>query len=72
MADRLADVAAALAKRAEEHDRSAAFPADGIAEVHAAGLLTATVAPQYGGPGPAWARPRPSCAPWAAAILRSP
>ena len=51
MADRLADVAAALAKRAEEHDRSAAFPADGIAEVHAAGLLTATVAPQYGGPG---------------------
>jgi alkylation response protein AidB-like acyl-CoA dehydrogenase len=51
MADRLADVAAALAKRAEEHDRSAAFPADGVAEVHAAGLLTATVAPQYGGPG---------------------
>jgi alkylation response protein AidB-like acyl-CoA dehydrogenase len=51
MSDRLADVAAALAKRAEEHDRSAAFPADGIAEVHAAGLLTATVAPQYGGPG---------------------
>ncbi len=57
MSDRLADVTAALAKRAEEHDRSAAFPADGIAEVHAAGLLTATVAPQYGGPGPAWATP---------------
>jgi alkylation response protein AidB-like acyl-CoA dehydrogenase len=48
---RLPDVTAALAKRAEEHDRSAAFPAAGIAEVHAAGLLTATVAPQYGGPG---------------------
>ena len=48
---RLPDVTAALAKRAEEHDRSAAFPAAGIAEVHAAGLLTATVAPRYGGPG---------------------
>jgi alkylation response protein AidB-like acyl-CoA dehydrogenase len=48
---RLADVTAALAKQAEEHDRSAAFPAGGIAEVHAAGLLTATVAPRYGGPG---------------------
>jgi alkylation response protein AidB-like acyl-CoA dehydrogenase len=51
MSDQLANVAAALAKRAEEHDRSADFPADGIAEVHAAGLLTATVAPAYGGPG---------------------
>jgi alkylation response protein AidB-like acyl-CoA dehydrogenase len=48
---RLPDVTAALAKQAEEHDRSAAFPAGGIAEVHAAGLLTATVAPRYGGPG---------------------
>jgi alkylation response protein AidB-like acyl-CoA dehydrogenase len=48
---RLADVTAALAKQAEEHDRSAAFPAGGIAEVHAAGLLTVTVAPRYGGPG---------------------
>jgi alkylation response protein AidB-like acyl-CoA dehydrogenase len=48
---RLPDVTAALAKQAEEHDRSAAFPAGGLAEVHAAGLLTATVAPRYGGPG---------------------
>jgi alkylation response protein AidB-like acyl-CoA dehydrogenase len=48
---RLPDVTAALAKQAEEHDRSAAFPAGGIAEVHAAGLLTVTVAPRYGGPG---------------------
>src|ERR1700743_221025 len=48
---RLPDVTAALAKRAEEHDRSAAFPAAGIAEVHAAGLLAATVAPRSAGPG---------------------
>ena len=51
MSDQLAEVAAALAKRAEEHDRSASYPADGLTEVHAAGLLTATVAPAYGGPG---------------------
>ena len=44
-------VTRALAQRAEEHDRSAAFPADGIARVHAAGLLTATVGTRYGGPG---------------------
>ena len=56
MSDRLAgyrlpDVSAALAKQAGEHDRSAVFPAAGLAEVHAAGLLTATVGPRYGGPG---------------------
>ena len=51
MLDRLPDVTAALAKQAEEHDRAGSFPADGIAQVHAAGLLTATVAPRYGGPG---------------------
>ena len=42
---------AALAARAEENDRSGSFPADGIAAVHAAGLLTATMAGRYGGPG---------------------
>ena len=48
---RLPEVTAALAARAGEHDRAASFPADGIAAVHAAGLLTATVAGRYGGPG---------------------
>ena len=49
--DRLPDVAAALAARADEHDRDGSFPSEGIAEVHVAGLLTATVARRYGGTG---------------------
>ncbi|MBA2945762.1 acyl-CoA dehydrogenase family protein [Streptomyces himalayensis] len=49
--DRLPDVARGLADRAAEHDRDASFPTEGIALVHEAGLLTATVAPRYGGPG---------------------
>jgi alkylation response protein AidB-like acyl-CoA dehydrogenase len=49
--ERLPEVTAALAARAEEHDRAGSFPVDGIAAVHAAGLLTATVAERYGGPG---------------------
>jgi alkylation response protein AidB-like acyl-CoA dehydrogenase len=48
---RLPEVTAALAAQAEEHDRAGSFPAGGIAAVHAAGLLTATVAERYGGPG---------------------
>jgi alkylation response protein AidB-like acyl-CoA dehydrogenase len=48
---RLPEVTAALAGRAEEHDRAGSFPADGIGVVHAAGLLTATVSGRYGGPG---------------------
>ena len=44
-------VTEALAARAERHDREASFPDDAIAAVHAAGLLTATVAERYGGPG---------------------
>jgi alkylation response protein AidB-like acyl-CoA dehydrogenase len=44
-------VTRALAQHAEEHDRAATFPAEGIATVHAAGLLTATVGTRYGGPG---------------------
>lgn len=47
----LAEVTAVLAARAAEHDRAGSFPADGIAAVHAAGLLTATVAGRHGGPG---------------------
>jgi alkylation response protein AidB-like acyl-CoA dehydrogenase len=49
--DRLAEVTAALAGRAESHDRDGSFPAEGIAAVHEAGLLTATVGERYGGPG---------------------
>jgi alkylation response protein AidB-like acyl-CoA dehydrogenase len=48
---RLPEVTAVLAAHAEEHDRAASFPAEPIAAVHAAGLLTATVAERYGGPG---------------------
>jgi alkylation response protein AidB-like acyl-CoA dehydrogenase len=44
-------VTEALAARAEDNDRSGAFPAEGIAQGHAAGLLTATVGTRYGGPG---------------------
>ncbi|MFJ8436521.1 acyl-CoA dehydrogenase family protein [Kitasatospora sp. NPDC094019] len=40
-----------LAARAEEHDRDATFPYQGIEAVHEAGLLTLTVAARYGGPG---------------------
>jgi alkylation response protein AidB-like acyl-CoA dehydrogenase len=53
---RLAAVSRSLAGRAAEHDRAASFPAEGIAEVHAAGLLTATVGTRYGGPGGGLAR----------------
>lgn len=49
--DRLPEVGAVLAARAGENDREAAFPYDGVAAVHEAGLLTATVAERYGGPG---------------------
>ncbi|MDX6350113.1 MAG: hypothetical protein QOF84_4903 [Streptomyces sp.] len=49
--DRLPAVTAALAERAAEHDRDATFPTEGFDHVHAAGLLTATVATRHGGPG---------------------
>ena len=49
--DRLTDIAAGIAERAEQHDREASFPVEGIEQVHAGGLLTATVGSQYGGPG---------------------
>jgi alkylation response protein AidB-like acyl-CoA dehydrogenase len=49
--ERLAEVTRALAANAERNDRTADFPADGIGVVHQAGLLTATVARRYGGPG---------------------
>ncbi|HEV2635409.1 MAG TPA: molybdopterin-dependent oxidoreductase [Actinocrinis sp.] len=49
--NRLRATAESLAERAEEHDRDGSFPFEGVAEVHAAGLLTATVAERYGGPG---------------------
>jgi alkylation response protein AidB-like acyl-CoA dehydrogenase len=47
----LPEVTAALAGQAAEHDRDGSFPAGGIGLVHDAGLLTATVAGCYGGPG---------------------
>jgi alkylation response protein AidB-like acyl-CoA dehydrogenase len=45
----LARVTARLAELAEDHDRSARFPHDGIRIVHEAGLLTAGVGARYGG-----------------------
>jgi alkylation response protein AidB-like acyl-CoA dehydrogenase len=47
----LTEVTKALAARAEHYDRTASFPADSIAAIHDAGLLTATVHERYGGPG---------------------
>jgi alkylation response protein AidB-like acyl-CoA dehydrogenase len=49
--ERLAGVTAALAARADDHDRDGSFPFEGVAAVHAAGLLTATVGPGFGGAG---------------------
>ncbi|MFJ9697579.1 acyl-CoA dehydrogenase family protein [Kitasatospora sp. NPDC101183] len=48
---RLPRVVDLLAARAEEHDRDATFPYQGIEAVHEAGLLTLTVSPRYGGAG---------------------
>ncbi len=47
----LPEVTAALAAGAEENDRTGSFPSAGIEAVHAAGLLTATIAECHGGPG---------------------
>jgi alkylation response protein AidB-like acyl-CoA dehydrogenase len=47
----LAQVTKVLAERAGHYDRTASFPADSIAAIHDAGLLTATVHARYGGPG---------------------
>ncbi|MDX6350032.1 MAG: hypothetical protein QOF84_4822, partial [Streptomyces sp.] len=47
----LPQVTAQLAATAEEYDRTAAFPAAGIKAAYEAGLLTATIGTQYGGPG---------------------
>jgi alkylation response protein AidB-like acyl-CoA dehydrogenase len=49
--ERLPGVVAALADRAGEHDRDGSFPFDGVALVHDAGLLTATVGTEFGGAG---------------------
>ncbi|MFC1434055.1 acyl-CoA dehydrogenase family protein [Streptacidiphilus sp. N1-3] len=48
---RLPRVVDLLAARAEEHDRDACFPYQGIEAVHEAGLLTLTVSERYGGAG---------------------
>ena len=49
--DNLPRVTEALAATADRYDRSGEFPADGIAAVHEAGLLTATVPVEQGGAG---------------------
>src|SRR5437764_20512 len=50
-ADALAAVTAEVASTAQEYDRSGAVPEAGLAAAHRAGLLTATVATRFGGPG---------------------
>jgi alkylation response protein AidB-like acyl-CoA dehydrogenase len=47
----LAAVTAEIASTADEYDRSGAIPVAGVAAAHRAGLLTASVAKEYGGPG---------------------
>jgi alkylation response protein AidB-like acyl-CoA dehydrogenase len=47
----LADVTAEIASTAAEYDRSGAIPWKGIEVAHRAGLLTAAVGKQFGGPG---------------------
>ncbi|MET9327743.1 acyl-CoA dehydrogenase family protein [Tsukamurella sp. NPDC003166] len=47
----LGAVTAEIAATAERYDRSGEIPWDGLAAAHRAGLLTATVAAEYGGPG---------------------
>jgi alkylation response protein AidB-like acyl-CoA dehydrogenase len=47
----LGSVTQALASTAAEYDRTGEFPVAGIQAVHDAGLLTAAVAPRYGGAG---------------------
>ena len=47
----LARVTAEIAVTAPEHDRSGAVPRAGLEAAHRAGLLTASVGTQYGGPG---------------------
>jgi alkylation response protein AidB-like acyl-CoA dehydrogenase len=49
--DALAAVTAELADTAAEYDESGAVPVRGLEVVHRAGLLTATVGRQFGGPG---------------------
>ena len=47
----LAEVTRRIAETAAEHDRSGAVPVAGLRVAHEAGLLTATVGRQFGGPG---------------------
>lgn len=49
--DRLDDLTVALARRAEQNDRTGELPVEGLRLVHNAGLLTSTVGRKYGGPG---------------------
>jgi len=50
-AETLRSLTDALALHAPAHDRDATFPWEGIAAVHEAGLLTASVGRRYGGTG---------------------
>jgi alkylation response protein AidB-like acyl-CoA dehydrogenase len=49
--DALAAVTAEVAATAEEYDRTGAIPEAGLRAAHRAGLLTAAVGRQFGGPG---------------------
>lgn len=49
--DRIEDIQVSLARRAAHYDQTGELPIEGIELLHRSGLLTATVAERYGGPG---------------------
>ena len=49
--DGLAKVTAELARTAAEYDRTGEIPWKGLEAIHRAGLITASIAPEHGGPG---------------------
>ena len=49
--DGLAKVTAEVAETAAEYDRTGEIPWKGLEAIHRAGLITASIAPEHGGPG---------------------
>jgi alkylation response protein AidB-like acyl-CoA dehydrogenase len=49
--DGLAKVTAEVAETSAEYDRTAEIPWKGLEAIHRAGLITASIAPEHGGPG---------------------
>ncbi len=49
--DGLAKVTAQVAESAAEYDRTGEIPWEGLEAIYRAGLITASIAPEHGGPG---------------------